>query len=47
MIGKLLGHRELRSTAIYTHLDNRDVLRAAVELDLAINGSSQFAPGPN
>jgi len=35
-IGKLLGHREVRSTSIYTHLDDSDVLRAAVELDDAI-----------
>jgi integrase len=36
MIGKLLGHSGVRSTAIYTHLDDADVLRAAVELDDAV-----------
>ena len=36
MIGKLLGHRELRSTARYTHLDDGDVLRAAEEVGGAV-----------
>jgi integrase len=33
MIGKLLGHKEVRSTARYTHLDDVDVLRTADEVD--------------
>jgi integrase len=37
MIGKLLGHRELKSTARYTHLDDGDVLRAAADVDHAID----------
>ena len=37
-IGKLLGHREVRSTAIYTHLDDEDVRAAAQGLDEAIAG---------
>jgi len=32
MIGKLLGHAEVRSTARYTHLDDVDVLRTADEV---------------
>lgn len=35
-MGKLLGHRDVRSTAIYAHFDDGDVLRAAVELHDAI-----------
>ena len=36
MIGKLLGHAEVRSTARYTHLDDADVLRTAGEVDSEI-----------
>jgi len=36
MIGKLLGHREVRSTARYTHLDDADVLRTADVVGAAI-----------
>jgi integrase len=44
MIGKLLGHREIRSTAIYTHLDDGDVRRAAEDLDSSI--AALTAPQP-
>ena len=36
MIGKLLGHAEVRSTARYTHLDDADVLRTAEKVGGAI-----------
>jgi len=36
MIGKLLGHAEVRSTARYTHLDDADVLRTADEVGARI-----------
>jgi len=36
MIGTLLGHKEVRSTARYTHLDDVDVLRTADEVDRMI-----------
>ena len=42
MIGKLLGHAEVRSTARYTHLDDADVLRTAGEVDGVI---AQFICG--
>jgi len=29
MIARLLGHRRVKSTARYAHLDDRDVVRAA------------------
>ncbi len=35
-IGKLLGHKEVRSTARYTHLDDADVLRSADDIDSMI-----------
>ena len=36
IIGKLLGHREVRSTARYTHNDDVDVLRTADTVGAAI-----------
>jgi len=36
MIGKLLGHKEVQTTARYTHLDDVDVLQAGGDLDAKI-----------
>lgn len=36
MIGKLLGHREVKSTARYTHLDDNHVLQSVEEIGAAI-----------
>jgi integrase len=46
-IGQLLGHREVRSTAIYTHLDDGDVLHASQDLDETIAALIELDLGRN
>jgi integrase len=38
MIGRLLGHAQLRSTARYAHLDDREVLKVAERLGAKLEG---------
>jgi hypothetical protein len=38
MIARLLGHRRVKSTARYAHLDDRDVVRAAERVGKVVDG---------
>ncbi|MEW9298105.1 hypothetical protein [Acetobacter oryzifermentans] len=39
MIGKLLGHRDLKSTARYAHLKKEPIQRAVKGIDLKISAA--------
>lgn len=44
MIGKLLGHRDLKSTARYAHLKNEPIQRAVNKVDIKISQALGHAP---
>ena len=46
MIGRLLGHANIQSTARYAHLDDEHILDAAEQIGSAIEGMMQLPDGP-
>ena len=45
-VGKMLGHRRRRTTAIYAHLDDAALRDAAAQTSLAIAGAMQYKAQP-